>query len=506
MPIGHERGCSESFVPSISGHDYIVASWGSNTFYSFSLAEKVWMLLGLTPKGLGNEEQRLVYDDMALPAFGVAQGELSTHYHFGLQRNVRWTMANEYLRRYLWLRGARGVRIVNYEAMLADHPDLRALLQGQTHQVFKPPRGPAWYDLTIREHKDGLLLQLLAAVEVITPVECPSQSADDLRWPGLPKPVTHVSANAMRDEAVYLDDRFLERYEQNAFYEARPVGYFGTWYCSPSYRGQWSFTECKRVGRNFIRVPMRKIYEAKPDSEIVHAHAYAVDQAKVAATDLTEEHIAAKTQRLLDAVLQLTDALSALGKVVGRPPPAKGLLDISRDELKANGWMAYPVLSKLAQVAPLDMTQQAFLARCKSVHEFWQRIPNGYLKELLVAAGCPKADVAPLGSLRLVQALFNVVSELNAQLEKAEAFASSIEPPLWKQPSAMMAPLFLTNDLRIADAHEAINKLPDALRKMGFDTASLNAGYGRALDFVLDGVIGALDMVGKAIKELAQRR
>jgi hypothetical protein len=43
--------------------------------------------------------------------------------------------------------------------------------------------------------------------------------------------------------------------------------------------------------------------------------------------------------------------------------------------------------------------------------------------------------------------------------------------------------------LRIADAHDTFANALPRLQDLGFDTASLQQGYGRALDFVLDGVI-----------------
>ncbi|WP_028221607.1 hypothetical protein [Paraburkholderia oxyphila] len=40
------------------------------------------------------------------------------------------------------------------------------------------------------------------------------------------------------------------------------------------------------------------------------------------------------------------------------------------------------------------------------------------------------------------------------------------------------------------------------VQQIGFGTANVNAGYGRALDFVLDGVINALGEVAVAIEKL----
>lgn len=503
VPFGDKYGYSIEFSPSISGHDYIVAAWGDGSFYTFNLAEKVWMTLGLTPRCVGNDQQRLVYDDLGLPEFGVAEGKISSNYHWSLKRNVSWRMSNEYLRRYLWLRGARGVRVFYYETRLGDVPEIRALMEGGVHIVHKPAEGVEWYKLDIREDQGGFLLQLWASVEAVTPELCPEKNADGILWPGNVQPMTRERANALVNyHWVYLNDRFLQKYEQNTFYDSTPIQVGRHWHCSPSYLRQWSFTDCRRVGRNLIKVPMRELYKPKPDREILHARSFAVDPADLAHVDLNEEHVVAKVQRLLDVLLRLGDSFAALGVKVGLHKSASELTGFDRAEVETNGWMSYPVLNRLAQVAPLDMTQQMFLARCKSLHEVWQRIPNGYLKSLLEFAGCPRATVRDLGSLKLLQALLNIVEWLNANEEASDVFASNKEPEGWNERNEAMAPLFLNNDLRISYAHETMEDCLMTLQQLGFDTANVNAGYGRALDFVMDGVINALGAVATAIEKL----
>lgn len=503
VPSADRFACSADFTPSLSGHDYIIATWGDGSFYTFNLAEKVWMTLGLIPRCVGNDQQRLIYDDLGLPEFGVVEGEVSSHYHWNLKRNVSWKMSNEYLRRYLWIRGARGVRIFYYSAQLADIPEIRAIMEGKSGVLLKPTEGIVWYELDIREHKGGLLLQLWASVEAVMPELCPEQSANGILWPGDNEPMTHARANALFEhQPVYLDDKFLQKYEQNTFYDTTPVHIYGHWYCSPSYKSQWSFTECRRVGRNLICVPMRELYKPKPDSEILHAWSFAIDPADIAHVDLNEEHVVAKVQRLLDVLLQLGDGLVSLGTIVGQHKSTAELIGFNRNEVIANGWLSYPILSRLAQVAPIDMTQQSFLGRCKSLHEVWQRVPNGYLKLLLEKAGCPRSAIKDLGSIKLLQALLNIIETLNHHEEASDAFVSTQEPDAWNERNDVMAPLFLNNDLRIADAHEAMEDSLATLEQLGFDTANINAGYGKALDFVMDGVIESLGKVATEIEKL----
>lgn len=503
VPVVDHKGGLAAFAPSISGHDYIVASWGDGSFYSYALAEKIWMSLGLSPRVLGGEQQRIVYDDLSIPEFGVAEGETSTQYYFSAQRDVCWRMSNEYLRRYLWMRGMHGVRVFFYEALMPDSPELRGVMGGQSH-VYLAPQG-GWYQLDVREFKGALLVQVWASVAAVTPNLCPELSADGLVWPGIVGPMTHLRADGLVNvELVYLDDRFLEKYEQSGLFETTPVEVHGQWYCSPSYLGQWSFTECVRVGRNMIRVPLRELYKAKPDREIIHAHGFALSVAQVQAVDQSEEHIVAKTDMFVAQLLDLGDGLAALGGFLGIGSNAEDIVGFSRGELLRNGWLPYPALSRLAQVAPLSMTEQAFLSRCKSIHELWQRVPNGLLRDLLEKAGYARKDIKDFGSLKLLQALLNVLERLNANGEKVDAFASNPESADLTTRNAALAALFVNNDLRIADAHNTGGVLK-CLETLKLDTAEVNQGYGRALDHVFNGVIDGLRYFNGQLKALIQR-
>lgn len=503
-PVLREKGNVEKFVPCLAGQDYIVASWGSGFSYTYNLAEKVWMALGLVPRCLGNTEQRLAYDDLSLPNFDIADGEISAEFHWDASRNIHWRMRNDYLRKYLWLRGAVGVRCFYYQGTLEDRAEIRALMKGASHVCLGAK--DAWYEVDIREQDGRLVLQVWAAVVAVACERCAEPSAEGLVWPGIADPVTRERANAwLASPTVYLDDRFLERYEQNLHYSSLPFFYYGQWLCNPSYRGQWAFSDCQRVGRNIIEVPLRELYKPKPDSEILHAHAFALTSEEAQARGLDGEHIASKTGRLLQQLLDLGDNLSKLGQVAGIEKSPADWVGFDCAKLDYHGWSAYGQLSRLAQVAPRQMTQQAFLSRCKSLHEIWQRIPDGLLRQLLQAAGVPEDPSKGLKSLKLLEALLNVTQRLDAQQEKADALLSKEEPEGWSERNPDMASLFLNNDLRIADAHEAVTDAIKTLEKMGFEVASLNSGYGLALDFVFDGVIRAFEAANKALTGLLAR-
>ena len=233
------------------------------------------MALGLSPRCIGGEDQRLIYDDLSLPEFGVAEGETSSSYYYRASRNISWRMSNEYLRKYLWMQGKHGTRVFFYEAYIQETQEISKLLGSDGHCLSKPEGG--WYELDIRRINGKTLLQLWAVVCAVTPELCAMQSAAGLSWPGIAGAVDHQRANALVEPTpIFLDDRFLERYEQNSFYQTTPFQTHGSWTCNPSYSGQWSFTDCRRVGRNLIQVRLRELYKPKPDREIVWAHGHVV--------------------------------------------------------------------------------------------------------------------------------------------------------------------------------------------------------------------------------------
>ena len=259
--------------------------------------------------------------------------------------------------------------------------------------------------------------------------------------------MTKARAAADLENTIILDDKFLERYEENGFYSSTPAQSYGTWYCSPKYKGQWAFVGCSRVGRNLIKVSLYDLYKAIPAREVLHARQFALSPEEIAHLDMDEEHVVAKTQRFLDQMLSLGDNLSRLGTAVGIHNNAEDILGFSRAKLEYEGWDAYPELARLAQVAPLDMSQQAFLSRCKSLHEIWQRIPDGFLKQLLRKSSCPNEAVKSFGSLKLLQGLLNVLQSLNANQETSTHFQATVNRRGGTNEMILWLPCFLTMNL-----------------------------------------------------------
>ncbi|HBQ6351268.1 hypothetical protein M4B95_04765 [Klebsiella pneumoniae] len=163
-----EKGGARGIDISISGYGYIVASWGSNAHYSFFLAEDVWMKLGLKPRLIGDDEQKVIFDEVASPSYGVAQGDVSSEYYFKSKKDVKWTMRNEFLRKYLWMKGCIGVKVFFFEAYIERTKEVLGLLSGSNHFVLNLP----WIDFEIVDHGNRVILQAWGTVQSVLPELC----------------------------------------------------------------------------------------------------------------------------------------------------------------------------------------------------------------------------------------------------------------------------------------------------------------------------------------------
>lgn len=504
-PICDEVGGIYPIKITVSGYDYIVASWGDGVRYSYNLAEKVWMTLGLSPRVVGNDEQKIIYDDLSLPIIGVSEGDVASEFEFNLKRNVYWTMRNDYLRKYLWMTGCYGVRVFFYESYLDDSPEVQQLLSNNSH--YNKTLGNGWGELDIREVDGKLLLQLWASVVAISPILCSEQDIYSLIWPGDSQPITRKQARDIRsNKYAYLDDKFLEKYEKNKVFNAVPFKVYNNFSSCPSYKSQWGFRDCKRVGRNIIKVSFYELYRGVPDQEVYHAHQYAVSEKEFIAKDSAEEHIVSKVDRLLLQLIELSENLPKLVKAVnGEIILSSQFIEFDRDSYNSEGFKDFPIFQRMAQVAPLDMYQQDFLSRCKTLNEIIVRLKAGSLRRVLRALGANKDDVANLQGLKLLQGILNILGHLNEQFEDRSALVGSVKVTDWKKENSIIAPLFVNNDLRNAESHESVEEAIKVLEKLGFDTSTVSSGYGKALDFLLDGVIGSIESINRNITDVLSR-
>jgi hypothetical protein len=150
------------------------------------------------------------------------------------------------------------------------------------------------------------------------------------------------------------------------------------------------------------------------------------------------------------------------------------------------------------------MTEQQFLSRCKEIHELWQKLPNGVIRKIIDQAGHDSKKYKGFGSLKLLQVLTNVLERLSSNRESVSNFDSGHQEAEVTGRNSRLAPLFLTADLRNADAHIG-GSISQTLSDLGFDMSQTNSGYGKALDYVFDQNIASFAHITLEIDTLRKR-
>lgn len=107
QPDVSDLGQIREFDPSVSGLDYIVASQGSGSFLATILQRRSglpWALRGACWAEISRSSFTTTCHCLSLgsPRERFLQSIITS------KRNVNWSMSNEYLRRYLWMRGNQG--------------------------------------------------------------------------------------------------------------------------------------------------------------------------------------------------------------------------------------------------------------------------------------------------------------------------------------------------------------------------------------------------------------
>ncbi len=295
----------------------------------------------------------------------------------------------------------------------------------------------------------------MVALPGALPITSDPLDDEGLIWPGIQKPVTHRVARTLGiGDYVYVDDAVLSDFEGRPEFEVYPES------GSVVHGTQWSVGYCDRVGRNFIRLELKKLYEGAPSNIIRHWHKFAVRPVHSSAYPaiLDEPNIGKRAKSITFAAASLDAALSVLARSVGLSDLGPGdFIGLRRAALKYRGWWKFETTEAIARHVPLGLPVDAFLDRCMSLYKLIvEGLSEGALRRTLQAIGVPPEDFADFRTLKLLDSIVRL-----AQLAKASALSISKNGALlWERlnregtvPVQPIACLFALNDLRTLKAH-----------------------------------------------------
>jgi hypothetical protein len=275
-----------------------------------------------------------------------------------------------------------------------------------------------------------------------------------------------------------------------------------------SFGTRWTVGYCRRVGRNLIRLELKKLYEGVPAAVTQRWHKFAVEPPPPGAYPaiLDELNIGRRAKALTYAIVNLGENLAALARRVGLPELAPdSFVGLRRSDLDYRGWWKFLAAETIGRHVPLNMPVDVFLDRCLSINKLAvEGLVERSLRKMLHAMGVPPKEIEKLRTLKLLDCVVRMcrvahASGLSLSISGGEIWQSLLtngtDPP---QPIPRMFALY---DMRVLKAHTSDdqNKLAACLGRFGINPSEAAAGYGMILDRMYDALIAGIASVNEKV-------
>lgn len=245
-------------------YEPLVLQWDSHDSTVLQPDPGFLMTYGLVPR-LGNSGV-VYWDDAQTPLFDIVTVSPPSVWKAPLGTHAYVRIARDFLQDYLTLRHMALVEVFWEQRSAKIDPDISERLGEQdgininfADRCFQLGRYPGECDAIYAQVWGARLIALPDTL----PITSPHQEA--LAWPGIEQPVTKRVARKFRPfEYVYVDDAVLCEYEGRPEFSIHPES------GSVRYGTRWIVDYCSRVGRNLIRLEVKKLYEGVPPHVIRH--------------------------------------------------------------------------------------------------------------------------------------------------------------------------------------------------------------------------------------------
>lgn len=477
----------------------LVVSWRSHDKTVLMPSSEFLMTYGLSPR---NVRDGLVHwDDPAAPTHDVVQVLSPSVWDFPLATTAQVSIAREYLQDYLSLRNAALVQVFweirwgqsdkHIEKLLGKDESVEHKLTDRTYQFNR--------DL---ENRRNVAVQVWGARLVASPGKFPisedSLEKEGLSWPGFVPPITDDKAMAMNtSDVVYVRDTVLADYEGRPGFTITPESggvSFGT---------QWGVGFCERVGRDLIRLELKKLYEGVPAAVTRHWHKFAVDPIprESIAQARAEPNVAKRAKRITYALVELGEQLANLGSRTGLADLGpEDYVSLRREALIYSGWWSFAEPHAISRHIPRNCSIDYLLERSESLAKLAiEGLSQRHLRRLLESLSSPSAEIKGFGTLKLLDLLVRMSqvatnSGLNLSKDGAEIFRRLKEEGT--KPEQPITQLFALYEIRLLKAHRTTSteqKLDEELRRFGISGSTGGSGYGDVLDKIYDKLAGSLE-------------
>ena len=461
------------------------------------------MTYGLVPRYVAGGV--VCWDDPRRPVYDVVRAK--SHVDYNRKQGTplaQVTVRREYLEDYCSLKRCAAVAVFYEERFSSGDSTFAELLMGREGREFRLPgrllgiselKDPHFADAPQMSRVWGAQLLIKPARRPITDEEEPH-----LVWPDHEGEMT--LEKAAKDWLYgYVSDVVLEEYESRPEFSIHPeTG-------GVTYGGWWGTSYTNRVGRNHIRVELKKLYEGCPPHVIAHWHRFAVPKA-IAESDQARNgarNVATRAKELIGAYLGLTEALTHLSDRLGSGFSQDDVGTLVTSDVEYRGWWSPGVMKPLTAVIRLSASQEDFLQRAIALFKLIELLKPAPIRNMLLAMHVPQKDIKDLGALKLLGTLCQLVTTAGEHGFELPQDSAPVRER-WDATRRLreLEGLFALNGLRSLAAHapsaELNRKLAEHAVPFGFDVADTKTGWGHAIDALYDRLISDLDQTSVIVR------
>ncbi len=480
----------------------LILGWESNNRTAMVLDPCFAMTYGLMPRALADGSVH--WDNPAAPEYDVAIIDAPSVYADCRQSDARAVISRDYLQDYLTLRRRHLVHVYYETRRGPRDAAIEAMLCGQERRIER------LHDREVdimRDQQGGYTAQVWGARLVASPHDLPISSDPldtiGLVWPGIDEPVTNRLARSFRpmEGIVYVRDNVL------AAYEGKPGFSVSATSGGVAFGNQWAVTSTTRIGRDVIRLEVRKLYEGTPNRVIQHWHDYAVAPTPLMLLPESrlERNVGTRSKALVDKLTVVGQLLCGLSAKLGLSGKCvEDFVGLDPQKLAYEGWWNGPHVEPITRHIPVQMGRDEFLQRCQALDKVLiEALGERSLRPLVKAIG-PQPETDSFRGMKLLDRILCLVQAANTSgltlWESAEAVLERFRTE-GTDPAQPIVKLFALSDLRQLASHRKDPDIivPSALKRFGIDLAETADGWGRVLDRIYDGLAEQLEEVERTL-------
>lgn len=468
----------------LSKAEPLVVSWCSGNHTTFMIDQGFLSAFKLSPRLL---EDEILWDDLKEPQYNVVKIKPLSEYDFPTHSEANVKVKKDYLKIYLAFRKKVAVQVFTIKRDIEIDEEISTLLKNKKYFIeeFKH------FEIRLSrfDHKEDIALLEINGFKVLLENSENNQKEETVTghyWKGIDGLVTEWRArHEMPFEYVYVADKVLAVYEVDEDYEVYPLS------GSVSYRNQWAVNHCNRVGKNAIKIEIKKLYEGNRYTVIDYWNKFSIHPSEI----IEGENIAEKAERLTRKFFLFGRIFTGLfNHLFELNYSAKDVINLDEEHIEYTGWSEFPEFNAIAQHVDLkSFSKEQFISRCKKLYillgENLQEKPLRKIVNMLEFPVSITKEFRSIKLLELIIAYLKISDE--SGLHPVNNKETLVERVLEIKKFNALVELSSVNSIRQLDAHktnDSKTRLYKALTDLGIQPNAISNNYADATWQVYDSI------------------